>query len=167
MTNAEIERLINLPKQVSDPPTKSWRIEDLHRRKDFGLVSKDGDARFRAFARQSTRFAENFSIGLEYEPDDGTESITLLRCNGPHGDFNRAADPTHPHFHTHIHTATEAAIEAGRRPESMAVITTEFASVKEAIRYFLNAVAVDANDQARYFEEDLRLTLFDLTEFQS
>jgi hypothetical protein len=72
MTDVEIQRLLKLPKQVSDPPTKNWRAEELHRRKDFGLVSKDGEARFRAFARQHIRFPENFSVGLEYEPEDGT-----------------------------------------------------------------------------------------------
>jgi len=167
MTDTEIQRLLNLPKQVSDPPTKNWRTEELHKRKDFGLVSKDGDVHFRAFVRQHLRFVENFSIGLEYEPDDGTDSIILLRCNGPHGDFNRAQNPSHPHYHPHIHTASAEAIEAGERAESRAAITTEFSSIKEAIRYFLNAVAVDVNDQARYFEDDLRLTLFDMPEIES
>jgi hypothetical protein len=167
MTDVEIQRLLKLPKQVSDPPTKNWRTEELHRRKDFGLVSKDGECRFRVFARQHVRFTENFSVGLEYEPDDGSDSVILLRCNGPHGDFNRAVDPTHPHYHPHIHTASAEAIEAGERAESRAAITCEFSSVKQAIRYFLNAVAVDANDQARYFQDDLRATLFDMTEFES
>jgi hypothetical protein len=167
MTDVEIQRLLKLPKQVSDPPTKNWRTEELHRRKDFGLVSKDGECRFRVFARQHVRFTENFSVGLEYEPDDGSVSVILLRCNGPHGDFNRAVDPTHPHYHPHIHTASAEAIEAGERAESRAAITCEFSSVKQAIRYFLNAVAVDANDQARYFQDDLRATLFDMTEFES
>ncbi|QMV19333.1 hypothetical protein GOB94_12050 [Granulicella sp. 5B5] len=167
MTDTEIQRLLNLPKQISDPPSKNWRTEDLHRRKDFRLVSKDGDVRFRAFARQHVRFPENFSVGLEYEPDDGTDSVILIRCNGPHGDFNRAINPLHPHYHPHIHIATAEAIDAGQRAECHAEITTEFASIKEAIRYFLNAVAVDANDQSRYFSDDLRLTLFDMTEFNS
>jgi hypothetical protein len=167
MTDAEIQRLLKLPKQVSEPPTKNWRIEELHRRKDFRLASKDGEARFRGFARQHSRFPENFSVGLEYEPDDGTEGIILIRCNGPHGDFNRASDPTHPHYHPHIHMATAAAIEAGQRAENRAAITHEFSTLKEAIRYFLSAVEVDVNDQARYFQDDLRLTLFDMAELES
>ena len=122
MTDDEIQRLLKLPKQVSDPPTKSWRTEELHRRKDFGLVSKDGETRFRAFARQSIRFQENFSVGLEYEPDDGTDGVILIRCNGPHGDFNRAVNPTHPHYHPHIHVASAEAIEAGQRAESSAAV---------------------------------------------
>jgi len=167
MTDVEIQRLLNLPKQISDPPSKNWRTEESHRRKDFGLVSKDGEVRFRVFARQHLRFAENFSIGLEYEPEDGTDSIILMRCNGPHGDFNRAINPTHPHYHPHIHTASAEAIEAGERAESRAAITSEYSTIKGAIRYFLNAVAVDANDQARYFPDDLRMTLFDMQEFDS
>jgi hypothetical protein len=165
MTDAEIQRLLDLPKQVSEPPSKTWKIEGLHRRKDFRLVSKDGEARFRAFARQHSKFPENFSVGLEYEPDDRNECVILIRCNGPHGDFNRAKDPTHPHFHSHIHKATESAIQAGERAESRAAITTEFSTMKEAMRYFLNTVAVDSNDQARFFENDLRVTLFDKLEF--
>jgi hypothetical protein len=115
MTDVEIQRLLNLPKQISDPPSKNWRTEESHRRKDFGLASIDGEIRFRAFARQHIRFVENFSIGLEYLPDDGTEGVILMRCNGPHGDFNRATNSEHPHYHSHIHTASEAAIDAGCR----------------------------------------------------
>jgi hypothetical protein len=167
MTDSEIQRLLDLPKQVFDPPGKTWRVEDMHKRKDFRLLSKDGEARFRVFARQHIKFSDNFSIGMEYEPDDGSDCVILIRCNGPHGDFNRAMNPTHPHFHPHIHKATEAAIQAGERAESYAFITTEFSTIKEAMRYFLNAVAVDANDQARYFQDDLRATLFDKLERES
>ena len=162
MTDEEIQRLLNLPKQITDPPTKTWRTDELHKRKDFGLISKDGEARFRGFARQHVRFQENFSVGLEYEPDDGSDSVILIRCNGPHGDFNRAANASHPHYHPHIHKASAQAIEGGLRAESRAEITTEFSSLKEAMRYFLNAIEVDANDQARYFQDDLRPTQFDL-----
>jgi hypothetical protein len=164
MNDAEIQRLIRVPKRISEPPSRNWRLDLAQKRKDFRLVSEDGQDSFRAFARQSLVFPENFSIGLEYEPTDGSDSVILLRCNGPHGDYNRAINPDHPHFHSHIHVATEAAMSAGERAEREATRTSEFVTSKEAVRYFLHAVNVDNDDQAQYFEEELTLTLFELGE---
>ena len=126
------------------------------------MVSKDGELRFRAFARQSVRFQENFSIGLEFEPEDGSEGVILLRCNGPHGVYNRSSDVAPPHFQPHIHTATAAALEAGEKAESHAEVTDEYAVLKEAMRYFLGRVSLDANDQARWFGDELRTSQYDL-----
>jgi hypothetical protein len=164
MNDVEIQRLIRMPKRISEPPAKHWRQDLAQRRKDFRLESIEGQESFRAFARQSNVFPENFSIGLEYEPSDGSDPIILIRCNGPHGDYNRGADPDHPHFHPHIHIATESAISAGERAERIASRTNEFLGVKEAMQFFLRTVSVNEEDQAIYFEEDITQLLFELPE---
>jgi hypothetical protein len=75
MNDAEIQRLIRVPKRVSEAPAKNWRQDLAQKRKDFRLTSIEGQESFRAFARQSMVFPENFSIGLEYEPTDGSDPI--------------------------------------------------------------------------------------------
>jgi hypothetical protein len=162
VNDTEIARLISLPKKITEAPSKAWKEDSFQRRKDFCLESADnGGERFRAFARQSTAFPENFSIGLEFEPQDGQDAIILIRCNGAHGDFNGKSNPEHPHFHHHVHRASSRAIDRGERAEKYAERTDQFADVKQAMRFFLEAVNVDLEDQRRYFEEDLRRTLFD------
>jgi hypothetical protein len=67
--------------------------ESFQRRKDFRLESSDGSGeQFRTFARQNVAFPENLSIGLEYEPQDGQDATILIRCNGPHVEFNGEID---------------------------------------------------------------------------
>jgi len=67
--------------------------ESFQRRKDFRLESSNGSGeQFRAFARQNVAFPENLSIGLEYEPQDGQDATILIRCNGPHVEFNGEVD---------------------------------------------------------------------------
>ncbi len=162
MNDAEIVRLLALPKRVTEPPSKTWKEEGIQRRKDFRLESPGGSGeQFRAFARQNVAFPENFSIGLEYEPQDGQDATILIRCNGPHGDFNGEISPDKPHFHPHVHKASSRAIDNGERAEKYATRTDEFVDVKQAMRFFLKTVNVNAEDQDRYFEEDLRRTLFD------
>lgn len=162
MDDAEIFRLISMPKRITEPPSKAWKEDAWQRRKDFCLEASDGQGqKFRAFARQSKIYPENFSIGLEYEPQDGQDAIILIRCNGPHGDFNAQTNTDHPHFHPHVHRASYSALSKGERAERYAERTNEFTNVKQAMRYFLETVGVEAEDQNRYFEEDLRKTLFE------
>jgi hypothetical protein len=100
------------------------------------------------------RTLPNFSIGLTYHPKDGRPEITLLRCNGPHGEFNGTmggSDPAHPHWSSHIHTASESALDAGLWAEKNAITTTAFASYHQALTYFLSAVNVVQSDIDRYF----------------
>ena len=82
---------------------KELRLVGTDWRNDMKMVSKGHPGEFNAFFRRSEDFPENFSIGLSYDPKDGSGEITLLRCNGPHGVFNGTFDPTHPHWGYHIH----------------------------------------------------------------
>jgi hypothetical protein len=86
-TQNDIDALISCVKKVSDPPRRELRLAGAHWRNDMKLVSVKVDGEFSAFIRRSDDFPENFSIGLNYDPKDGSGEITLIRCNGQHGVF--------------------------------------------------------------------------------
>ncbi|MHB8302998.1 MAG: hypothetical protein ACYDC6_09200, partial [Acidobacteriaceae bacterium] len=91
-------------------------------------------------------------VGLIYYPADGrAEGVTLLRCNGKYGEFNRNFELDDPHYHYHIHKATEEAMEQGFRPEMSASKTSEFASFEGAVSYFVKAVNLRPTEVAKYF----------------
>ena len=117
------------------------------------LLSEDGSRNFSAFMRKNEDLPENFSIGLNYYPNDLRGEITLLRCNGPHGLYNEnfAFDPAHPHWDYHIHKASEQAMDAGFRADKYAVKTGAYASYEEALPYFLKRINVNRADVDRYF----------------
>ncbi len=91
----ELQALLVVPKLISEPPRREMKLDRGHWRNDMRLRSVEGDRDFRVFMRKSEEFPENFSIGLTYRPNDGGEEIPLLRCNGPHGEFNRTFDAEH------------------------------------------------------------------------
>ena len=88
-TQNELDDLISCEKEIYDPPKQDMREERGSRRNNMGLRSLDGSREFSVFMRINEDFPENFSIGLEYHPQEERGSICLLRCNGPHGDFFR------------------------------------------------------------------------------
>jgi hypothetical protein len=158
-TQADIEGLIGCPKTVS---TVKKRIrEGAHWRLDADLLPADETkGTFSMFMRQNLEFGENFSVGLRYCSNDDRGEIVLLRCNGIHGLYNGQGSQDHPHFDYHIHTAREDAIDAGERPEKYAVKTKEFASVEEAMQYFVKRVNIVAKDVVKYFPSNRQIPLF-------
>ena len=110
--------------------------------------------------RQNAAFGENFTVGLRYCSDDARGEIILLRCNGAHGLYNGQGSQDHAHFDYHIHNASEAAIDAGERPEKYALKTREFASVEEALQYFVKRINIVAEDAAEYFPPHRQMPLF-------
>jgi hypothetical protein len=160
-TQAEIDQLIACPKMVTEPPAKELKLEGANYRNDARLIaSDDTKGAFSVFIRKNADFPENFSIGLIYSPNDGIrQEINLLRCNGKHGVCNRG-DPNHPHWNYHIHRASEAALEAGEAAEKYAVTTAEFASLEEAVQYFVKAVNVNPLDVSKHFPKGVQ-TEFD------
>jgi hypothetical protein len=149
----EIMKLIFCPKTVLDAPKREMKVVDGFRRNDMTLLSDGVSGQFYVFMRQTEDFPENFSVGLRYDPRDGSGDIILIRCNGPHGPYNESADQTHPHWDFHVHRATQAAIEAGLRAEKHAERTAEFASYEEALQYFLKEINVKKEDVERHFPE--------------
>lgn len=154
-TQAEIDSLIQCPKEISEAPTRDMRKDGAYLRNDAKLVATDDTKGFfTLFIRESAFFAENFSVGLNYHALDGRSELKLLRCNGKHGKFNRgnnAFDPSHPHWAFHVHRATQDALDLGFEAGKTASVATEFASVKEAVQYLLKTVNLNAKDSAKYF----------------
>jgi hypothetical protein len=150
-----IENLLRIEKEIIEPPAKDFSEERGHFKKNFILRSYDGKYLFRAFIRYNSKFTENFSIGLEYNPKEEKGSICLLRCNGSHGENNKL--PHHSSFH--IHNATAESINAGLRPESNIQKTEEYATLEQAVLYFLNYINLKQEDKLKYFP-DKQLELF-------
>ena len=147
----QLQVLLVVPKLISEPPRREMKLERGSWRNDMRLKSVEGGHDFRVFMRKSEDFPENFSIGLIHRPTDGSEEIPLLRCNGPHGEFNREFDAAHPHYSFHVHRATEEMIASGARPESYAETCAEFASYEEALQYFIRTVNIE--NAAEYFPD--------------
>jgi hypothetical protein len=125
-------------------------LERRSYRNDMVVTSTDGQRRFHVFIRQSEDFPENFSIGLEHIPEDGSGSIILLRCNGPHAAHISLVDlPAHHYVH-HVHTATPEAIEVGFRSERDAQITSEYGTFQDALAYFVRRCNISGADS--YFK---------------
>jgi hypothetical protein len=122
-----------------------------------------GNFQLRAGHPQREDFQENFSIGLTYSPHDGRDTLTLLRCNGKHGDYNKSFDPAHPHCDFHIHKATEEALTAGFAPEKCAEKTTEFASFEEALQVFVRMINLSSADAEKHFPARIQ-TSFDFVQ---
>jgi hypothetical protein len=148
----ELDGLIACPKEITEPPKREMKLDGAQFRNSAKLVaSNEIKGEFTIFMRQNEDFPENFSIGLKYSPQDGRETITLIRCNGKHGDFNASFDREHPHSDFHIHQASESAIEAGYAPEKVADRTSEYASFEEALQYFVKVINLNPKDAQRHF----------------
>lgn len=157
LSDSAIGELISCVKVVVDASRRVMRVEGLHRRADIKISSEDGSKQFVIFIRQSIEFSENFSIGLRYVPNDGTDSLILFRCNGPHGPSNGSLSGTH-HPHPHVHTATSSNLEEGLRPERGAEITTEFAELWGATSFFLDRVSFPSDQRAKCFPQPIAMT---------
>ncbi|WP_420238107.1 hypothetical protein ACOBR2_00415 [Telmatobacter bradus] len=159
-TQIELDELIHCPKRVVEAPRREMKQEGAYQRNAAKLVAmNEVEGGFSVFLRKNEDFSENFSIGLIYSPGDGRDAITLLRCNGKHGDYNKSFDPEHPHCDFHIHRATERAIEAGYAPEKFADKTTEFASFEEALQVFVKMINLSSDDARKYFPANTQFSL--------
>jgi hypothetical protein len=158
-TDASIQSLLTCPKRVTEPPTREFKEENRHRRKDMRLQSVDDPVRiFEVFIRQSLEFAEDFSLGLLYLSQDG-KRMTLVRYNGQHHQSNDPLDLAKMHFQYHIHKATADNLNDGRYDKHPAALAARYASFEEATTEFLAAIYLDPKDVARHFpgREDLPL----------
>jgi len=151
-----IENLFRCEKEIIEPPTKEYKEDRGHMKKNFTLCSADGSFLFRAFIRFNTKFPENFSIGLDYNPREEKGTICLLRCNGTHGENKQI--PHHDSFH--VHKATAETINSDAKPESNIEITQEYGSIEQAIQYFLKFINLRQEDRNTYFPEK-QAELFD------
>jgi hypothetical protein len=159
-TEASIEELISCPKRIKDPPSKSFREENRHRRKDMCLESlRDPGETFDVFIRQSLEFPEDFSVGLIYRMPDG-KRLTLVRYNGQHDQANDPLDLAKPHFQYHIHTATAENLNNEQHHKHPAEITPHYASFEEAIGMFLTRISLEVAEATEHFPHLQQLSFF-------
>jgi len=143
---SDIDQLIQCQKHITKGPKRASTEERQHRKNGMELASLDGKMKFSAFFRQHSRFEENYSVGLVYHADDGTE-LTLIRCNGPHGEQSEIqSSPDNHHPYTHIHLATPMFIDAGLRADKHAVVSAEYSSYQDAIRHFLKTANIQGGE---------------------
>ncbi|MBU0517541.1 hypothetical protein KKA00_02920 [bacterium] len=145
-TDELIEQLIGCPKSIIEPPRKEMKSEKGHLRNNMELRSDEGE-KFIVFMRMNSDFPENFSIGLEYFPNDERGSICLLRFNGPHGEFDGISSPPSSHSLFHEHKAKPENIEAGLRAEKGGFITEGFASYEQALPVFMKRIGLRENEK--------------------
>lgn len=113
-------------------------------RNDMKVEDENG-RKFHVFIRICEKFQEDFSIGLRYmQSDDGSGSLILIRCNGPHGRF---IENGHPHHGYHIHWATPENLANGRRAEAGGHRTNEFSDYNRALKYFLTKTNIQWTEE--------------------
>ena len=161
MTDNDIAGLIYLPKTIeTKSPAAGYREVHGQRRCDLDLraTSEDGPS-FSVFVRQNLMFSENYSIGLRYFTGDRRlGSLTLVRYNGPHGEYSR-----HPDGHfakPHIHRITEDEIASGSSEpqEQNREITNKYSTFDQALFIFFSDIA--AVNFERHFPNLSQLRLF-------
>jgi hypothetical protein len=145
-TDDLIEGLISCLKKVTDSPKDSGVGRGSSKVK-FSLESTDGNYLFSGFISKNLTFQENFSIGLVYHPKDEKRSIVLLRVNGPHG----PNENTPHHEGPHVHLSTADRINSGLKPEGKIEIAISYATVDDAIQYYIKRINVIVADRQKHF----------------
>lgn len=135
LTDEKIAQLLTCPKRVENPQARE-KQEGKHLRRDFRVVSDDGEHRFALFTRQSTRIAEGFSAGLLWHAKTG-EEVMLLRCNGSDHPHPNALERERIEFQHHVHLATERYIQANRKPEGYAEQTQAYKTLAGALHHLV------------------------------
>lgn len=129
LTRSQIDELLSVPKKIITRKL-SFSLDRSQRRCVFKLISLDGTKRFHGFARIHNIFEENFSVGLDYESEDGTNQ-KVIRVNGPHGP-TRAQQQHHTSPHIHIGDALLDTIE----------ISDEYFQLSEALMIYAQKCSI-------------------------
>ncbi|TKK68067.1 hypothetical protein FC093_12710 [Ilyomonas limi] len=145
-TNELIEELLGCPKKVTNSPKDSGVGRGSSKIK-FMLESIDGKYSFSGFISKNLTFQLNFSTGLVYQPKDERGTIVLLRVNGPHGPNENIPHHEGPH----VHLATAERINAGLKPEGKIETGVPYATIEDAIQYFVKRINVIITDRQKHF----------------
>ena len=161
LTDQQIRDLIARPKEiVKKEPVRGYKEENRHKRCDLELETMpSSDHKFTVFTRQNMAFIENFSIGLRYQTNDpklGT--ITLVRYNGPHGEYSLHPDGHYAQPHIHRITATEIASGNTQPQERDREITNRYSTFEAALVVFFGDIGTI--NYGAYFPELLQGSLF-------
>lgn len=133
ISDVEIERLLALPKRVSNPGARDSRIEGRLQR-NYDVVGEGQEYKFQLYTRQNTRpgMDDDFSCGLSWLAPNG-ETLTLCRYNGPHLDHFNRVEHEWLEAKCHIHRTTERYIQAGFKPEGHASTTDRYRTLTGAL----------------------------------
>lgn len=153
-TDELIEELISCPKKVVIAPKDSGFGRGSSKVK-FTLESDDTNHSFSSFISQNITFQENFSIGLVYQPKDEKGTIVLVRVNGPHGPNENIPHHEGPH----IHLATADRINAGLKPEGHIETNVPYATIEEAIQFFIRRINIIPEDRQKHFPVNIQINL--------
>lgn len=136
MDDAEIKRLLEVPKRITNPRAKE-RVQRGSMQLTYELESANGE-KFRLIKRQNMRVDDDFSCGLLYIAESG-ETVMLTRYNGSsHVHTNPLGDAPPSHMQCHIHLATERYIKIGRKAEHFAYPTSRYSDVEGAFAAILS-----------------------------
>ena len=145
-TDEFISELLSCSKRVSSAPKDSGVGRGSSKIK-FTLESINTNHTFSGFISRNLTFQENFSIGLVYQQKDEKGTIVLIRVNGPHG-----PNENMPHHEgPHIHLATADRINAGLKPEGHIETKVPYATIEEAVQYFVKRINIIPIDRHKYF----------------
>ncbi len=146
LTDDDIRNLISLPKTIErKDPAVGYAEADGYRRCNLRLRAKDESGEsFSVFIRQNIEFIGNFSMGLRYFTGDSRlGSVTLVRYNGPHGEYSR--DPDGHFVAPHIHRISGEEMGSGsyEPQERHREITDRYATFDQALAVFFTDIAAD------------------------
>lgn len=126
----KIAQLLATPKRVENPQARE-KTEGKHTRRDYRVVSEDGEHRFALFTRQSTKITDGFSAGLMWHAKTG-EDVILLRCNGSDHPHPNVLERQRIEYRCHVHVITERYIQANRKGEGFAEPTEAYSTLAGA-----------------------------------
>ena len=144
LTDADIQYLLQLPKEITDKrPSSGYREDNGHKRCDLDLRAVSSErAGFKVFIRQNERFIENFSIGLLYLTGERNPAeITLVRYNGSHGETSRSAEDHYAKPHIHRITETEIALGSTQPQERHRELTDRYSTFEQALAVFFGDIS--------------------------
>lgn len=156
ITNDMIDRIITCQKIITKPPKCQMQETNSNLRNDMELSSEDGQEHFSVFLRQNKLLPDHFSIGLIWKNAELNKSITVLRCNGPHGGNLKFKE----HFKPHIHkiTADDIQNECFKPTINNTEITTNYNTFEEAVMFFCTFCGI--NNAHIYFPWIMNQSLF-------
>jgi uncharacterized lipoprotein NlpE involved in copper resistance len=158
LTDAEIAKLVGCAKRVENPAARQ-RTEGKHLRRDFRVISEDGQHEFILFTRQSTVITSSFSAGLRWKSKSG-EEVILIRCNGPDHPHGNSFERQEFSGQAHVHLATERYISAGKKAESFAQVTSTYRTFSGALHELMRLAHVSGletkPDESDLFGSDER-----------
>lgn len=153
LENYSVDDLIACKKVIVDKDPKiGLKRDQQHFKADMRLTGIDGDLKFTIFVRQHAEFKHNFSIGLNFNGNQG--EVRLIRFNGAHKRVMEEIDV--PHFYCHIHREND--LENSLNTLNDSAVTDMYESFEEALHYAFRAVNV--TNYMEYFKNIDQIEIF-------